>query len=87
MSWTITIPEDSLSVKRLTDCPAPRAYAGEMQPQSENLRPRETQPVRLVLKKETLRQLTTAELRMVAGGGCSQARSGCAANTTGDSLH
>jgi hypothetical protein len=39
--------------------------------QTENSSTHQTGPRKLVLKKETLRQLTTNELRLVAGGGAS----------------
>jgi hypothetical protein len=53
-----------------------------MQAQAENPRPEDRQ--RLVLKRETLRRLTTSEMRLVVGGakdGCTDADSGCNTRT------
>jgi hypothetical protein len=40
----------------------------QIQVQTQNSTTEQVQPRRLVLKKETLRQLTKQELRLVAGG-------------------
>jgi hypothetical protein len=63
------------TVSGITAGAVDQAYAGDtdrnetpMQMQDQNNSTLKTQPRKLVLKRETLRQLTTSELKLVGGG-------------------